>query len=162
MYMLTYPQAMTFQKINIAVYHQHKSDKIDHEILQYHLKGKCTKNTASKNNKLCPLGFSFATFFSYLSNSCLVCATIPRITNRRWTQFVDKVGSTVFHCDLFWILASVITFGEADRPIYFTICHCWFSSIQPTWPVCTTSVFWHRHCWHFCPCSSSKTIPSLK
>ena len=44
--MLTNPQAMTFQKINIAVYHQHKSDKIDHEILQYHLRGKCTKNTA--------------------------------------------------------------------------------------------------------------------
>ena len=44
--MLTNPQAMTFQKINIAVYHQHKSDKIDHEILKYHLRGKCTKNTA--------------------------------------------------------------------------------------------------------------------
>ena len=43
MYMLTNPQAMTFQKINIAVYHQHKSDKIDHEILQYHLRGKCVK-----------------------------------------------------------------------------------------------------------------------
>ena len=45
MYMLTNPQAMTFQKITTAVYHQHKSDKIDHEILQYHLRGKCTKNT---------------------------------------------------------------------------------------------------------------------
>ena len=43
--MLTNPQAMTFQKITTAVYHQHKSDKIDHEILQYHLRGKCTKNT---------------------------------------------------------------------------------------------------------------------
>ena len=39
-------QAMTFQKINITVYHQHKSDKIDHEILQYHLREKCTKNAA--------------------------------------------------------------------------------------------------------------------
>lgn len=28
--MLTNPQAVTFQKINIAVYHQHKSDKIDY------------------------------------------------------------------------------------------------------------------------------------
>ena len=44
--MLTNPQAITFQKINKAVYHQHKSDKIDHEILQYHLRGRCTKNTA--------------------------------------------------------------------------------------------------------------------
>ena len=43
MYMLTNPQAMTFQKINIAVYHQYKSDKIDHEILQYHLRGEVYK-----------------------------------------------------------------------------------------------------------------------
>ena len=50
--MLTYPQAMTFQKINIAVYHQHKSDKIDHEILQYHLNGKCTESTARGPTRL--------------------------------------------------------------------------------------------------------------
>ena len=33
---------------------------------------------------------------------------------------------------------------------------------QPTiWPVCTTSECWHTRCWHFCSCSSYKTIPSL-
>ena len=36
------------------------------------------------------------------------------------------------------------------------------STIQPTWPVCTTAVCWHTCCWHFCSCSSHKTIPSLK
>ena len=36
------------------------------------------------------------------------------------------------------------------------------STIQPTWPVCTTAVCWHMCCWHFCSCSSHKTIPSLK
>ena len=36
------------------------------------------------------------------------------------------------------------------------------STIQPTWPVCTTSVCWHTCCWHFCSCSSHKTIPPLK
>ena len=50
--MLTNPQAMTFQKINIAVYHQHKSDKIGHEILQYHLRGK-SKSSILFNDLIC-------------------------------------------------------------------------------------------------------------
>ena len=50
MYMLTNPQAMTFQKINIAVYHQHKSDKIDHEILQYHLRREVYKEYSKGPN----------------------------------------------------------------------------------------------------------------
>ena len=99
--------------------------------------------------------------FSYLSALCSVCTTVARITSRRFTQFVDKVGSTVFHLDLFRILASVSTSGEADLPVYITIYHCWFCTIQPAWEVCSTSVFWHRHCWHFCPRSPLKTIPSL-
>ena len=38
--MLISPQAMTFQKINnVTAYPQHKSDKTDHEILQYYLRG---------------------------------------------------------------------------------------------------------------------------
>ena len=48
--MLTNPQAMTFQKINIAVYHQHKSDKIDHEILQYHLRREVYKEYSKGPN----------------------------------------------------------------------------------------------------------------
>ena len=42
--MSTNPQAMTFQKININVYHQHKSDQRDHEILLYHVRGRCAMN----------------------------------------------------------------------------------------------------------------------
>ena len=47
--MLTNPQAMTFQKINIAhVYHQHKSDKIDHELLQISPKGEVYKSSYNR------------------------------------------------------------------------------------------------------------------
>ena len=46
-----------------------------------------------------PTEIFICNFLSYLSTSCLVCATVARITNRKWTQFVDKVGSTVFHLD---------------------------------------------------------------
>ena len=53
--MLTNPQAMTFQKKNINVYHQHKSDKTDREIFLYHLRGRCAMNTL-------PVYYSF--FFS--------------------------------------------------------------------------------------------------
>ena len=114
-----------------------------------------------RNNKLCSLGSSLATF-SYVSNSCLVCATVARITNRKWTQFVDKVGSTVFHLDLFWITALFITSGEADRPNYFTISHCRLSTIQPARADCITVIIIHWRCWHSCPCISLKTIPPLK
>ena len=74
-----------------------------------------------------PTEFFICKFFSYLSTSDLprtepdggrkwlmayaptgakgiyiyVCATVARFTNWRFTQFVDKVGSTVFHHDLF-------------------------------------------------------------
>ena len=32
-------------KKNVSVYHQHKSDKTDREILLYHLRGRCAMNT---------------------------------------------------------------------------------------------------------------------
>ena len=57
--------------------------------------------------------------------------------------------------------ASVIISGVADHPNYFTICHCRFSTIQPAWEGCITAKTVHWRCWHFCPCSSLKTIPSL-
>ena len=44
-----------------------------------------------------PNEFFTCNFFSYLSASCLICATVARITTRSWNQLVDKVGSTVFH-----------------------------------------------------------------
>ena len=54
--MLTNPQAMTFQKKNVNVYHQHKSDKTDREIFLYHLRGRCAMNTL-------PVYYSF--FFQF-------------------------------------------------------------------------------------------------
>ena len=35
------------------------------------------------------------------------------------------------------------------------------STIQPTRDGCTTSERFHLRCWHFCSCSSHKTIPSI-
>ena len=55
--MLTNPQAMTFQKKNINVYHQHKTDKTDREIFLYHLRGRCAMNTL-------PVYYSFFFFFN--------------------------------------------------------------------------------------------------
>ena len=37
--MLTNPQAMTFQKINITVYHQHESDKTGHHLAKGEVMG---------------------------------------------------------------------------------------------------------------------------
>ena len=59
--MLTNPQAMTFQKKNINVYHQHKSDKTDREIFLYHLRGRCAMNTLPV---YCSFFFSIYNLFS--------------------------------------------------------------------------------------------------
>ena len=69
--------------------------------------------------------------FSYLSTSCLVCATVPRFTSRNWNQSVDKVRSTVFHFDFICKLALARLTGEADRPNYFPILNCRLSTIHP-------------------------------
>ena len=91
-----------------------------------------------------------------------VCTTVPRATNIWLLKFVDEVGSTVFNKNFFCVSATSRAITKADRPLNFTIFHCRMRIIQPTWPVCTTSVCWHTLCWHFCSCSSYKTIPSLR
>ena len=90
-----------------------------------------------------------------------VCTTVAEVTTLWVMRFVYEVGSTVFYKNLSRVCATVRTITEADRPFNFTIFHCGMSTIQPPWPVCTTSECWHTRCWHFCPCSSHKTIPSL-
>ena len=72
------------------------------------------------------------------------------------------MGSTVFYKDLRREFATGGTITKADRPLNFTIFHCRMNTIQPAWVDCTTSKSWHTCCWHFCSCSSPKTIPSLK
>ena len=93
--------------------------------------------------------------------SYLVCTTVAWGTIR-WVKFVDEVRSTVFYKNIYWLLATSRAITKADRPLNFTIFHCRMSTIQPAWPVCTTSVCWHTCCWHFCSRSSHKTIPSLR
>ena len=91
-----------------------------------------------------------------------VCSTVPRVTNSWLLKFVDEVGSAVFNRNFFYLFATTKAITKADRPLNFTIFHCRMRTIQPTWPVCTTSECWHTRCWHFCSCSSHKTIPSLR
>ena len=94
--------------------------------------------------------------------SYLVCTTVARVTRRCPLKIVDEVGSTVFYKNIFWLFATIMAIAKADFSSNFTIFHCRMSSYQPAWPVCTTSECWHTRCWHFCSCSSHKTIPSLR
>ena len=91
-----------------------------------------------------------------------VCTTIAWDTLGWISKFVDEVGSTGFYRNYVWVLTAIKSITKADRPKNFTIFHCRMSTIQPAWPVCTTTVCWHMCCWHFCSRSSLKTIPSLK
>ena len=86
-----------------------------------------------------------------------VCTTVAWVTHRWGMKFVDELRSTVFHRSLGSVIAAMYTITRN-----FTIFHWRLSTIKPTWQVCTTSQFWHMRCWHFCSCSSHKTIPSLK
>ena len=90
-----------------------------------------------------------------------VCNTVAWGTNRG-IKFVDEVGSTVFYRNRPWVFATSRAIAKTDLPANFTIFHCRMSTIQPAWPVCTTSICFHTCYWHFCSCSSHKTIPSLE
>ena len=90
-----------------------------------------------------------------------VCTTVAW-TATRWTmKFVDEVDSAVLYNNSVWVFTTRGTTTEADFLANFTIFHCRMSTIQPAWPVCTTTVWFYTLRWHFCSCSSHKTIPSL-
>ena len=89
-----------------------------------------------------------------------VCTTVAWVTTRWVKKFIDEVGSTVFYDNSFWVFATSRAITKADQPFNYTIFHCGMSTIQPPWPVGTTSVCWHTRCWHFCSSSPYKTIPS--
>ena len=91
-----------------------------------------------------------------------VCNTVAWGTNRERVKFVDEVGSAVFYKNKCWVFATSRAITKTDLPANFTIFHFRLSTIQPAWPVCTTSKCWHTCYWHFCSCSSHKTIPSLE
>ena len=90
-----------------------------------------------------------------------VCATVAWATSR-WAKFVDEVGFTVFHKNNFWVFAASRAIAKADAAVDFTLLHCRISTIQPARVGSTTSECWYTRCWHFCSCSSHKTIPSLR
>ena len=90
-----------------------------------------------------------------------VCTTVARATTRWRIKSVDKVRPTVFYKNIVCVFATCDTITKADLPVNFIVFHCRMSIIQPAWPECTTSVYWHTRCWHSCSCSSHKTIPSL-
>ena len=100
------------------------------------------------------------TWSAFASKS--VCTTVAWVTHRWGRKFVDEARSTVFHRSSGSVPAAVYIITKAYLPGNFTIFHWRMSTIQPTWEVCTTSECWHTHCWHFCSCSSHKTIPSIK
>ena len=103
---------------------------------------------------------SSITWSAFASKS--VCTTVAWGTTRWAVEFVDEVRSTVFHKSSGAVLAAAYTITKAYRPENFTIFHWRMSTIQPTWEACITSECWHTRCWHFCSCSSHKTIPSIK
>ena len=96
-----------------------------------------------------------STFASYS-----VCTTVTWVTTKRAKKFVDEVGSTVFNINKYFMFATRRTITKAYILLNFTIFYRRMSTIQPAWPGCTTSECWHTRCWHFCSCSSHKTIPS--
>ena len=99
-------------------------------------------------------------FFNVLA-PCLISSTVAHITILWWNKFVDIVGSTVFHKNTSFAFATCRTITKADFPWYFTIFHGRMSTHQPARVYCTTFECWHTRCWHFCSCSSRKTMPSL-
>ena len=93
-----------------------------------------------------------------------VGAAVAEATTLCVMKFVDKVGSAVFYRNPYWFFANrglPWTITKAYCSMNFLTIHCRMSSFQPAWPVCATSECWHTLCWHFCSCSSHKTIPSL-
>lgn len=60
-----------------------------------------------------------------------VCATVTRVTNWWVKKFVDIIGSTVFHRNLFEGLAIGVTKFKADRSFDLTIFYHRMSALQP-------------------------------
>ena len=89
-----------------------------------------------------------------------VCTTVAWGT-RRWVKLVDEVGSAIFNWNSYLIFATGLFITKAYHPGNFTIFHWRMSTIQPARVGCFTFECWYTCCWHFCSCSSHKTIPSF-
>ena len=105
------------------------------------------------------LFFFFFQFFQLFSPSS-ISSTVAPTTFWCFMEIVDIEGSTVFYNNIYIAFAICIKITKADLSFDFTIFHCRMSTIQPTWPVCTTFIGLHTRCWHFCSSISHKSMPS--
>ena len=84
----------------------------------------------------------------------------------RMMKFVDEVGSTVLKRNLCWVFVKrSLRWTILKRTVLRTSSSSSvgsMSTIQPAWPVCTTSICYRTCCWQFSSCSSHKTVPSLR
>ena len=93
----------------------------------------------------------------------LISSTVAHRTKWWFNQIVDRVGATVFHRNFYLFSATTRTITKADFPGNNTISHHRIleAIFQPAWEVCTTVVWFHSRCWHFCSTRSHKTMPSF-
>ena len=90
-----------------------------------------------------------------------ICAAVALVTARCGTQFVNIIGGTILHFDMFTVFARMWRIAKANFADFFAVCHCGMSTIQPAWKVCTTFVFVHACGWHSCSCVTLEAIPSF-
>ena len=91
-----------------------------------------------------------------------ICAAVAHVTARCGIQFVNIIGGTILHFDIFTVIATIWTErAKANFTDYFAFFHCGMNTIQPSWKDCTTFVFVHTCGWHSCSCLTLKAIPTL-
>ena len=117
-------------------------------------------------NQSIKVSFQRVVVIFFFSAWYLVCTTVAHKTLRWLAKFVDKVGSTVLYRNsvkfgVFAIRVVCFFVTKADPSWKFTIFQSRMSTIQPARVGCSTFKCWYACCWHFCSCSSHKSIPSL-
>ena len=91
-----------------------------------------------------------------------VSAAVAHVTARCATQFVNIIGGTILHFDIFTVIVTIWTARvKANFAVYFAVCHCGMTTFQPAWKGCTTFAFFHACGWHSCSCVTLKAIPTL-
>ena len=91
-----------------------------------------------------------------------ICAAVALLTAVCGTQFVNIIGGTILHFDIFTVIVTIIwRLAKANFTVYFAVCHCGMNTIQPAWEVCTTTAFLHACGWHSCSCVTLEAIPTF-
>lgn len=97
----------------------------------------------------------------------LVDATVTARTAPCRTQLVNIVEATVLYVNFEVFFAIFDKVREADFYTSFAFSLVWqwivtVFQIQPSWEVRVTSICSFMFGWHFCSCSSFKTIPVFR